>query len=168
MAEAIPVFAGSPAPTTSQIRAIGVAALRYGLALLLVLIGSYKFFAFEAEGIRPLVGSSPLLAWLYGVLSVRGAAAVFGLFEIIVGLLISTRLWMPRVSGYASLVASTMFLVTLSFLVTTPGAVMPTNPFHQFLLKDVVLFGAALCTAAEALSAAHTTKRPMQANHGEP
>ena len=61
-----------------QIGAIGIAVMRYGLALLLVLIGSYKFFDFEAEAIRPLVGSSPFLAWLYGVLGVRGAAAVFG------------------------------------------------------------------------------------------
>jgi len=47
-----------------------------------------------------------------------------------------------------------MFLVTLSFLVTTPGAPMPTSPFNQFLWKDVVLLGAALFTAAEALSEA--------------
>jgi reactive chlorine resistance protein C len=45
-----------------------------------------------------------------------------------------------------------MFLVTLSFLVTTPGALSPTSPFQQFLLKDLVLLGAALLTAAEALS----------------
>ena len=69
-------------------------------------------------------------------------------------MLICTRPWMPLVSGYASLLAGSMFIVTLSFLVTTPGALTPANPFHQFLLKDVVLLGAALFTAAEALSAA--------------
>jgi uncharacterized membrane protein YkgB len=153
MADATPLFARHPAPTTSKILATGVGVSRYGLALLLGLIGSYKFFPFEAEGIRPLVGSSPLVAWLYGVLSVEAAAALFGVFEIAVALLICTRRWMPRISGYASLVAASMFIVTLSFLVTTPGAISPMNPFHQFLLKDVVLLGAALFTAAEALSA---------------
>jgi uncharacterized membrane protein YkgB len=44
---------------TRRIGAIGLGVSRYGLAFLLVLIGSYKFFTFEAEGIRPLVGSSP-------------------------------------------------------------------------------------------------------------
>jgi reactive chlorine resistance protein C len=141
------------APVTTKILALGVGLSRYGLALLLVTIGSYKFFAFEAEAIRPLVSSSPMLSWLYGAFGVRGTAAVFGVFEIIVGLLICTRRWMPRVSGYASLLASSMLLITLSFLVTTPGALMPMNPFHQFLLKDVVLLGVALFTAAEALSA---------------
>jgi uncharacterized membrane protein YkgB len=44
---------------TRRIAAIGLGVSRYGLAFLLVLIGGYKFFPFEAEGIRPLVGSSP-------------------------------------------------------------------------------------------------------------
>jgi uncharacterized membrane protein YkgB len=136
-----------------RIGAIGLGVSRYGLALLLVLIGGYKFFTFEAEAIRPLVGSSPLLAWLYHVFDVQTTAALFGTFEVAVGALICARRWAPRVSGYASLVASTMFLVTLSFLVTTPGALSPTSPFQQFLLKDVVLLGAALFTAAEALTA---------------
>jgi reactive chlorine resistance protein C len=139
---------------TRRIGAIGLGVSRYGLAFLLVLIGGYKFFSFEAEAIRPLVGGSPLLAWLYGVFDVQGVAALFGTFEVAVGALICARRWAPRVSGYASLVAGSMFLITLSFLVTTPGALSPTSPFQQFLLKDLVLLGAALLTAAEALSAA--------------
>jgi uncharacterized membrane protein YkgB len=160
MAEAGRVFPGT-GPTISQLEMFGMNLQRYGLALLLVLIGSYKFFAFEADAIQPLVGSSPLLAWLYGILDVRSTAAVFGLFEIMIGLLIATRHWMPRVSGSASLAAAGMFLVTLSFLVTTPGALMPANPFHQFLLKDVVLLGAALFTAADARQAAIAPGQPL-------
>ena len=52
-----------------------------------------------------------------------------------------------------------MFTVTLSFLLTTPGALMPTNPFQQFLLKDIVLLGAALLTAAEAVSAGRLNRQ---------
>ena len=55
----------------NRIHAVGVGLLRYGLAFVLVMIGSFKFFAFEAEAIRPLVGSSPLLAWLYNVFDGR-------------------------------------------------------------------------------------------------
>jgi uncharacterized membrane protein YkgB len=143
----------------SQIHTIGLGLLRYGLALVIAIIGSYKFFEFEVEAIRPLVGSSPLVSWLYEVLGVRGAAAMFGLCEIAIALLIATRPWVPRVSAFASLAASGMFVVTLSFLVTTPGAMMPTNPYQQFLLKDVVLLGAALLISAEALSASHSSGR---------
>jgi reactive chlorine resistance protein C len=151
---------------TRRIGAIGLGVSRYGLAFLLVLIGSYKFFTFEAEGIRPLVGSSPLLGWLYEVFDVQATAALIGTFEVAVGALICARRWTPRVSGYASLVARSMFLVTLSFLVTTPGALSPMSPFQQFLLKDLVLLGTALFTAAEALSAgdasAHVRRRSTQ------
>ncbi len=57
------------------------------------------------------------------------------------------------------MLASGTFLVTLSFLVTTPGVLQPTNPFGGFLMKDVILLGAALYTAAEALEAAEVNKR---------
>jgi len=139
--------------TVDRIRAVGLSLLRYGLVFLLVTIGSFKFFAFEAEGIRLLVSNSPYLAWLYDVLGIRGTAALFGVSEVVVGVLIATRRWAPRLSGYASLAASGIFLVTLSFLLTTPGALAPTSPVNQFLLKDVVLLGASLFTAAEALAA---------------
>jgi reactive chlorine resistance protein C len=138
---------------TDLIAVVGLGLLRYGLVLLLLTIGAFKFFAFEAEGIRPLVSEHPLLAWLYDVLEVRATSSLFGVFEIGTGVLIATRRWTPRLSGWASLAASGLFLVTLSFLFTTPGALLPTSPFNQFLLKDVVLLGAALFTAAEALSA---------------
>lgn len=62
----------------NRTRAVGVGLLRYGLAFLLVMIGSFKFFAFEAEAIRPLIRSSPLLAWLYNLFDVRQAAALLG------------------------------------------------------------------------------------------
>jgi uncharacterized membrane protein YkgB len=137
-----------------RIRAIGLGLLRYGLVFLLVLIGGLKFLDFEAEAIRPLFGGSPLLSWLYEVFSVRGTAALFGVFEVATGILIATRPWAPKVSGYASLAASGMLLVTLSFLFTTPGALAPTHPANQFLLKDLVLLGAAMFTAGEALLSA--------------
>jgi len=52
-----------------------------------------------------------------------------------------------------------MFLTTLSFLATTPGSwgridglLVPTGA-GVFLIKDLLLLGAALWTAAEALAA---------------
>ena len=54
-----------------------------------------------------------------------------------------------------------MFLITLSFLLTTPGVWQPSLGFPalspspgQFLAKDLVLLGAAIWTAGEALRAA--------------
>lgn len=139
---------------TRQLAGAGRAVLRYGLVGLLLLWGGFKFTAFEAEGIRPLVEHSPFLSWLYPVLGLRGASALIGIVELTAALLICTRRWRPRLSAVGSLIAAGTFLVTLSFLITTPGVFSPTNPFGGFILKDVMLLGAALTTAAEALEAA--------------
>lgn len=131
--------------------AAGVRIMRYGLVFLLLMWGAAKFTAFEAETIVPLVDHSPLLAWLHVALGTRLTSAVFGVFEMSAGLLIGTRKWLPRVSGYASLAAASMFVITLSFLVTTPGVLEATNFWGSFLMKDIEFLGAALFTFAEAL-----------------
>src|SRR5262245_38101389 len=100
--------------------AAGLVLLRYGLVFFLLLYGSFKFFAFEAHGIEPLVSNSPFLGWLYPLLGLRGTSALIGVIEVIVALLIAARRWFPRISGYASLAASGIFVTTLSFLFTTP------------------------------------------------
>jgi len=142
------------ATRTRHLAAASRAVLRYGLAGLLLLWGGFKFTAFEAEGIRPLVEHSPFLSWLYPLLGVRGTSCLIGVVELMAALLICSRHWSPRLSALGSLLASGTFLMTLSFLVTTPGVFSPTNPFGGFILKDVMLLGAALYTASEALEAA--------------
>jgi uncharacterized membrane protein YkgB len=140
--------------SANALQRAGVAVLRYGLAFLLVLWGAFKFAAFEAEAIQPLIAHSPFLSWMYAVFSVRTASAVLGVIEIGSGILIASRRWLPRASGYASVLASGMFVVTLSFLATTPGVLEPTSETGGFLMKDLLLLGAALFTAGDALSAA--------------
>lgn len=126
----------------------GLFILRYGLVFLLVAIGIMKFFEFEAVAIQPLIENSPLTSWTVDLFGLRGASALIGVTELIVGGMMLSRRWFPRVSGYGSLAAAATFLVTMSFLFTTP------NPPTGFLLKDLILFGAALYTAAEAFAAA--------------
>ena len=128
--------------------------LRYSLVFFLLLWGSFKFFEFEAVAIRPLVENSPLLGWMYGVFGLRGTSALFGLVEVPVAVLIVLYTRLPRASGYASLAAAGMFLVTLSFLFTTPNGF--SGPLSGFLMKDAVLLGAALFTAAESFGLSHT------------
>ncbi|MGH8064288.1 MAG: DUF417 family protein [Candidatus Entotheonellia bacterium] len=65
--------------------ATGLGLLRYGLVFLLVMSGSLKFLAFAAEGIEPLVSNSPLLAWLYPLIGLRGTSGLIGVVEVGVG-----------------------------------------------------------------------------------
>jgi uncharacterized membrane protein YkgB len=141
-------------PRVAALEAAGLGVLRYGLVFLLVVIGGAKYFAFEAEAIRPLVENSPLLSWLPGVLGLRGASSLIGTIEIATGLAIAARRLSPAVSAAGSLAAAATFVVTLSFLFTTPGALSLAHPAGGFLAKDVVLLGASLVTAAEALASA--------------
>lgn len=136
------------------IRGAGVGVLRYGLVFLLLAGGALKFAEFEAEGIRPFIENSPLMSWMYGVLSVRAASGLIGVIEIAVGLGIALRRWAPALSGLASLAASFTFLLTFSFLFTTPGASAPTSEVGGFLMKDLILLGGSLAIAGEALGAA--------------
>lgn len=138
----------------AQLERVGTGVLRYGVVFLLVVIGAAKYFAFEAEGIRPLVEHSPFLSWMITAFGVQGASNVIGTIEIAIGLAIASRPISPTVSAIGSGLGAVTFLTTLSFLFTTPGALSPQNPANGFLLKDVVLLGACISTAAEALKAA--------------
>jgi reactive chlorine resistance protein C len=144
---------------------IGTGILRYGLVIVLLWIGAMKFTAYEAAGIAPLETHSPLMSWAYYLLGERNLSNLLGVIEITLGLGIALRHVRPRISGIASLLSVAMFLTTLSFLFTTPGW-EPTLGFPglsalpgQFLLKDIILLGAAVFTAGEAFAAAAGPER---------
>ena len=128
------------------------------MVFLLVVIGSMKFFDFEAKGIQPLVAHSMFLSWIYRVLGVQGASNAFGLFEIATGILIALRRFSPQASAIGSSAGVVIFLTTLSFLFTTPGALAPGSDIGGFLMKDIVLLGAAILTAGEALRASKSSR----------
>jgi uncharacterized membrane protein YkgB len=136
------------------LESIGTQTLRYGLVLILVLFGMTKFTAAEAAAIKPLISNSPIMGWLYGVLSEQGTSALIGTIEIATAILIAVRPISARASALGSALAAGTFLTTLSFLFSTPGALAATHPAHGFLLKDVVLLAAAVATGTEALRAA--------------
>jgi uncharacterized membrane protein YkgB len=75
---------------------------RYGLVVVLTLIGLLKFTSSEAAGIQPLVTRSPLMPWMYVVFSVQGAYNVIGLIEISTALLIASRPFSPKASFLGS------------------------------------------------------------------
>ncbi|HXV85269.1 MAG TPA: DUF417 family protein, partial [Gemmatimonadales bacterium] len=66
----------------------GSHVLRYGLVVLILWYGLFKFTAAEARAIEPLLANSPLLSWLYAVTDVQGASRLIGAAEIAIALLI--------------------------------------------------------------------------------
>jgi uncharacterized membrane protein YkgB len=154
--------------TTQLLQHASTLVLRYGLVLILLYFGSFKFTDAEARAIQPLLEHSPLMHWMYSVTDIRGASRLIGFAELGIAVLIFLRPWARFLSAVGSLLAVGMFLTTLSFLVTTPGLWQQVEGFPApseaaaFILKDVFLLGAALWTAAEALSAGLTGRRPRR------
>ncbi|OBH16050.1 YkgB family protein [Mycobacterium sp. E3247] len=136
---------------------------RYGLVVVLAWIGFGKYVKMEA---RVLIEHSPLMSWMYDVVSATTVARGLGTMEIVAALLIALRPVWPRASAAGSALAVVLFLGTLSFLFTTPGVVvthsaglpvLSAKP-GQFLLKDLVLIGVALWTLGDSLAAVNITR----------
>jgi uncharacterized membrane protein YkgB len=149
--------------------------VRYGLVVVIAWIGALKYTTYEAAAIQPLIAHSPIFSWLYHIVSVRAFAATLGTLEIIAALLIAIRPLAPRLSALGSAMGVLLFLSTLSFLFTTPGVTgAPAGGFPvlsvlpgQFLLKDLVLIGAALWTLGDSLGAASAPSARVRTTRGK-
>ncbi len=148
----------------SSLERIGAGLIRYALVAVLLWVGMLKFTAYEAEAIKPLVENSPILSWVYNVMSVQTFSMVLGTTEILLGILIAARPFSPKASALGSFGAIIMFLITLTFLLSTPGVWQPEYGFPclspmpgQFIAKDVLFLSAAVWTAGEALNASRLT-----------
>jgi len=140
-----------------RLQALGKALVRYGLVLILVWIGAMKFTTYEAKGIEPLVASSPLMSWLYSLLNQQAVSNMLGATEITTGLLIALRPLSAKASAVGGALAVVTFLTTLTFLFSLPGWEKSLGGFPAlsgsggFLLKDLVLLGAAVWTLGESI-----------------
>ena len=140
---------------------VGTFILRYSLVLIFLGYGLLKFTAYEAAAIAPLTENSPFFSWLNALLGRQGGSDLIGTVEVITAVLIALRLPFPKLSAVGSLMASFALVGTLSFLFTTPGLDLKST-VAGFLIKDIVLLGAALWTASEALIAARSHATPSQ------
>ena len=145
-------------PIASRVAPVGDLAVRYALVFVIAWIGALKFTTYEATSIQPLVASSPLMGWVYDILSVTTFSAVLGVVELVAAGLLAVKPWAPRVSIAGSVMAIGMFVVTLSFMFTTPGVMAPEaggfpvlSLVGSFLIKDAVLLAVALWTLGDAV-----------------
>jgi uncharacterized membrane protein YkgB len=135
-----------------------------------------KVTEYEAKGIQPFIAHSPFLSWGYGIWSVHHFTMIIGAIEITIATLIALRRWFPAASAVGSVGAVFMFLTTLSFIITTPGWEPSLGGFPalsgdvgEFLIKDLVLLGAALWTLTDSLRAAASPSTFLRdpSNRGE-
>ena len=149
---------------------LGAFLIRYGLVLVLGWIGAMKFTAYEAEGIKTLVETSPFTSWMYKVLSLQATSNVIGIAELTAAALIAIRPVSSKLSAIGSVLAVFTFLTTFTFLFSLPGWEKSLGGFPAlsgsggFLLKDTVLLGAALFTLGDSLSSESGSLRSAATN----
>ena len=137
-------------PASLRVALFGIWA---ALLLVLVWIGLTKFTLYEALGVEGLMRASPLFSWLYLLFDVRGAARLIGVIELLTAALIAMWPWRPQWGTLGLVLVVITFVMTTTFLFTTPGwqaeyGAPVVGGAGQFLLKDLGLAAGALLLLA--------------------
>ena len=123
-----------------------------GMIVMLLWAGSYKMTAPGAEGIVPLVSNSPLISWHFKLFGPYIGSDLIGLTEIIAAVLMIAGYLKPKAGIIGGLIASVMFFITSTMLITTPGAIIAVHGITYmrymsflglFLFKDVISLGVS-------------------------
>ncbi len=154
-------YAATASGRAATLTRVSSIALYFALAIVFLWFGAMKFTDYEAGGIAGFVMNSPFVGWWHALLGIAGTSRMLGMVEITAGLLLAARLYSPRLSMIGAAVSVLTFLITLSFLLTTPGVAEPrAGGFPalsalpgQFLLKDIVLLAVSFYCFSESLLA---------------
>ena len=118
-----------------------------GVATILIWIGIFKFTPTEAKEIKPMIANSPLMSWLYLICSDNATSRLIGIIEILTGILLIISLIVPKVGLVSGTMSLLTFILTLSFLFSTPGAFQKIDGIwlpDAFILKDLMALGISL------------------------
>jgi reactive chlorine resistance protein C len=129
------------------------AALRWALVVIFLWFGCMKFTSYEAHGIAPLIEHSPIMGWLHTLFGVQGASDVVGVLELSTAAALILGAFIPFFSALGAAMSCATYLITLSFMFSTPGVAAAaaggfpaiSGDIGQFLLKDLVLLAASFC-----------------------
>ena len=128
-----------------------LAFVRWSMVGIFIWFGMQKFTPYAAEAIAPLIANSPFTRWL-GVFGERGEAKIIGTIELTTATVLVIGSVIPVASALGAAMASATFLLTSSFVFTTPGITQKSATgfpiistlLEQFLLKDIALLAACL------------------------
>lgn len=127
-----------------------------GLLIVLGWIGGMKFTGPEADGVDPLLKTSPVFNWwLTAYFGKQGASNVIGIIELITVALLTGYWWNRRLFFLGLLLCAATFIATLSFMVSFPptwqgsmGGFPYLSSSGHFLLKDLALLAATFVLAS--------------------
>jgi uncharacterized membrane protein YkgB len=123
-----------------------------GLIVMLLWAGSYKMTVPGAESIVPLVSNSPLISWHFRLFGPYIGSDLIGLTEVTAAVLMIAGYLRPKAGIIGGLIASGMFFITSTMIITTPGTIISVPGIRGmrymsllglFLFKDVISLGAS-------------------------
>ena len=82
--------------------------------------GGLKFTQIEIEGLTPMIGGTPWLAWTYPVFGAERTANLLGVVDVATALLLIASPWSPRAGVGGGALAALIFLATSSMLLALP------------------------------------------------
>jgi uncharacterized membrane protein YkgB len=87
------------------------------------------------------------VSWLYGFLNLQTVSNILGAIEVITGVLLLLNYFTPYGGLIGGLLSAITFIVTLSFIFSTPNGIERINNFilpDAFILKDIMALGISL------------------------
>ncbi|MFZ1164869.1 DUF417 family protein, partial [Mycobacterium sp.] len=100
-------------PRKFRTTAIAPLVARYGLVIVLAWFGAMKFTSYESHGISHWVANSPLMSWMYHIISIDAFGRLNGSIELTVAALLAVKPWFPKASVVGGVFASLFFVTTL-------------------------------------------------------
>ncbi|HTA80589.1 MAG TPA: DUF417 family protein [Terracidiphilus sp.] len=124
-----------------------------GMIVMLLWAGSFKLTAPGADSITPLVTNSPLIWWHFKLFGPYIGSDIIGLTEYTAALLIFVGYFKPKAGILGGLIATMMFSITSTMVLSTPGAIVALPGIRYmrflslvglFLFKDVIALAVSL------------------------
>ena len=139
-----------------------LAVLRWALVVIFIWFGCMKFTSYEAHGIEGLIEHSPIIGWLNRSFGVQGSSDIIGVLELSTATALILGAFISFFSALGAAMSCATYLITLSFMFSTPGVTAaPLGGFPwlsgdigQFLIKDLVLLAASVCLLLKSIQVA--------------
>jgi len=110
------------------------------VALVLLWIGGMKFTLIEAQGIEPLIQSSPFMSWMYDVASLQQVSNIIGIYDLVAMACLVIGYYYRNLLLLGFLLSAAVMVTTQTYLFTWPAALSSDTVLSsggQFLIKDL-------------------------------
>ncbi len=123
---------------------------RASMVLIFLLFGYQKWFAYEAETLKPFISNGPLISWMHPVFGIQGTSWFLGVSEWLFATLLFWGFWNKKAGILGALGCGFAMIGTVTIIPFMPdgwdgAAGFPAMKGNvAFLMKDFVLLAASL------------------------